>query len=273
MGSIDQQVEVFTLATAAIDTQSPSFSSYNRTSDHTGAQAYRAGTITNIGDHVNQIRLTTPRLNDRIVERMRSHDHTTYKHMGRVAAIATYIAQDMHLPDYVQDDLARAGLAHDAGKLAIPGEVLRSPHKWTEPERAMIMGSHAADGYQLLRRLNMQAKGKVFSDRVLDLTLNHHEPEAYNGVAEKATPRNVKPRILLPLFVAADQFEALNGDRLYNNDLTFEERREKFYDQFTQGRKNRVALYYADLLYDGLQSGVPTDRELRNSIPFHLLTL
>ena len=133
----------------------------------------------------------------------------TAGHSERVTKLALRIGQVMGLGERQLEDLHRAGLLHDIGKIGIPPVILDKRGKLTE-EQYEIMRSHVAMGHRILEPISAYA-------RVASIVLQHHE--RFDG---KGYPNGLSgEEILLEarIFAVADQFDAITSDRPYRSGM------------------------------------------------------
>ena len=77
-------------------------------------------------------------------------DRYTSGHSKRVAKYAKMIAERMGKTRQEQEEIFRAGLLHDVGKIRIPDEIINKPGRLTEEEFNMIK-IHPVTGYHILK--------------------------------------------------------------------------------------------------------------------------
>ena len=129
----------------------------------------------------------------------------TYRHSDRTCVIATSVAALLGCEDRVLDDVRRAALLHDVGKLAISNRILDKPARLTEDEFTLVR-RHP------LYTSSILARTPGFS-RLAPVAGAHHErldgsgyPHGLDGGA-----LTVPMRIL----AVADVYEALTSPRPY----------------------------------------------------------
>jgi response regulator RpfG family c-di-GMP phosphodiesterase len=65
-------------------------------------------------------------------------DEWTLAHVGRVAGYAVAIAGALGMSRKAADEVGRAALLHDVGRLAIPDDLILKPEALTEADRALV---------------------------------------------------------------------------------------------------------------------------------------
>jgi HD-GYP domain-containing protein (c-di-GMP phosphodiesterase class II) len=136
---------------------------------------------------------------------LRVDDREARAHNLRVARLCVRIGRQLSMSADELRMLARAGLMHDIGKLAIPGDVLSKDSPLDEAEWT-LMRTHPAMSLTLLDR-----EGQ--SSREVLAILYHHERldgSGYPyGLRAEAIP--IEARII----AVADTYDALTSDRPY----------------------------------------------------------
>lgn len=142
-------------------------------------------------------------------EAVDAKDRYTSGHSLRVAQYSKMIATKMGKTPEEQEDIYRAGLLHDVGKIRIPEEIINKPGKLTDEEYNIIK-IHTVTGYHILR-------GISGGDYIATAAKYHHE--RYDG---KGYPNGLKginiPEVARILGVA-DSYDAMSSNRSYRNAL------------------------------------------------------
>ncbi len=139
-------------------------------------------------------------------------DPYTAGHQRRVADLARAIGQEMGVTANRVEGLRIAGIIHDIGKVAIPGEILSKPTRLTEIEYKLIQ-THPQVGYDILDNID-------FSWPIAKMILQHHE--RING---SGYPNQLKgEEILLEarILAVSDVVEAMASHRPYRPALGIE---------------------------------------------------
>ena len=129
----------------------------------------------------------------------------THGHSERVTEYAIIIAKQLGLSEEECEDLHRAGLLHDLGKISIPAEILNKTSDLTAEEMALMEG-HPSEGDRILEPI------RAF-DKIRPFIRHHHERWDGTGYPDglKGQEIHLGARIL----AVADVYDALFSDRPY----------------------------------------------------------
>lgn len=146
-----------------------------------------------------------------LAKALESRDLSTGSHCRRITRIAEQVAIRMGCTFREVQDIRRAALLHDIGKIGIPDQILHKPGPLTEREWA-IMRQHPEIGARILRLVHGL-------NEVAKLVLAHHERYDGSGypygLSGDAIP--LGSRILS----VVDAFGAMITDRVYRPALSF----------------------------------------------------
>jgi putative nucleotidyltransferase with HDIG domain len=146
-----------------------------------------------------------------LVKAIEIRDPYTSGHSMRVSQLAQRIAEELGLNRMAVDQIAKAALLHDIGKIeAIYTEILRKPDALTAEERA-IMESHVTRGVKLLRDLSS------VPEEVVRIVRHHHEREDGKGYPDGLLAHEIP--IGSKIIVLCDAVDAMLSDRPYRNAL------------------------------------------------------
>ena len=133
----------------------------------------------------------------------------TFDHSSRVAEIAVGVAGQLGCSVEVIDDIRRAGLLHDIGKLGVSNLILDKPGKPTDEEFAQIR-RHSDYSFRILSQV------EALQDLAF-IAAGHHERldgKGYHlGIAGDAIP------FVTRILSVADVFEALSAKRPYRDGM------------------------------------------------------
>ena len=142
-------------------------------------------------------------------EAVDAKDRYTSGHSKRVAEYAKMIAKRLGKNLEEQDEIYRAGLLHDVGKIRIPEEIINKPGKLTDEEFNTIK-IHPITGYNILRGI---------SEETSIATAAKHHHERYDG---KGYPNGLKGEEIpetARILGVADSYDAMASNRSYRKAL------------------------------------------------------
>jgi putative nucleotidyltransferase with HDIG domain len=135
--------------------------------------------------------------------------HWTAGHSLRVTEMATSIAAAMGLPVTQMEDIERASLLHDIGKIGIRQSVLDKDGELTADEYALIK-SHPSMGALILAPIQAYAN-------IIPVVEQHHERFDGRGYPHGLSGSQIQ--IGARIIAVADSFDAMVSDRPYRNAL------------------------------------------------------
>ncbi|WP_394121097.1 HD domain-containing phosphohydrolase [Planococcus donghaensis] len=143
-----------------------------------------------------------------------ARDPYTAGHSERVAKYSLWTAQKLGFDAQACEELYKAALLHDIGKIGIPDDILRKPGRLTEEEYAAIK-QHTVIGADILS--NMEPKDAM--EHAIETALSHHERLDGTGYPQGLAGEDI------PLFArivgVADAFDAMTTARSYSKGLSF----------------------------------------------------
>lgn len=147
-----------------------------------------------------------------IAKTVDAKDVRTSKHSQRVSEYSAMIAKEYGFTEAEQDNLRKAALLHDIGKIGIPDSVLNKPSRLTDEEYA-VMKTHVTRGANILKDFTL-------IEHVVEGARYHHE--RYDG---KGYPDGLKGEEI-PLYgriiAVADAFDAMTANRIYRKRQDFD---------------------------------------------------
>ncbi len=142
-------------------------------------------------------------------EAVDAKDRYTSGHSKRVAKYARMIAERMGKSKEEQDEIYRAGLLHDIGKIRVSAEIINKPGKLTDEEYNIIK-IHPVTGYHILRGIS--------DDNYIAMAAKyHHERYDGNGYPNGLVGENI-PEVARIMGVA-DAYDAMASNRSYREAL------------------------------------------------------
>ena len=119
------------------------------------------------------------------------------------------IAEELGYDEKSKEQLRKAALLHDIGKIGIPDRILNKPERLTDEEYA-IMKSHVVKGAEILKSFTL-------IEHVEEGALYHHERydgKGYvHGLKGEEIPLNAR------IIGIADTFDAMTANRIYRKQL------------------------------------------------------
>lgn len=141
-----------------------------------------------------------------LMEALDEHDDFTLVHSMRVAVLLVAFGVSLKMSYGDTELLAKAGLLHDVGKLAMPAAILTKPGP-LDPEEWAVMRSHPVRGHTLLASIPQIPSDVALAAR------NHHEHLDGSGYPSGLSGNGIDD---LSLVVAvADVYSALTDRRPY----------------------------------------------------------
>ncbi len=137
----------------------------------------------------------------------------TYLHSTRVAEIAVGIANQFGCSSGFEQDIRRAGLLHDIGKLGVSNAILDKAGKPTDEEFAQIR-RHAEYSYQILKQV--PAFGEL-----AEVAGGHHERLDGKGYHRGLAGAEIS--FATRILTVADVCEAMTAKRPYREALEWEQ--------------------------------------------------
>ena len=142
-------------------------------------------------------------------EAVDAKDRYTSGHSKRVAEYARMLAKRMSMSEEKQEEIYRAGLLHDIGKIRIPAEIINKAGKLTDEEYDIIK-IHPVTSYNILR-------GIAGNNLIAIAAKYHHERydgRGYpNGLSGDTIP------LVARIIAVADTYDAMTSNRSYRKAL------------------------------------------------------
>jgi putative nucleotidyltransferase with HDIG domain len=151
-------------------------------------------------------------------------DQDTEGHSQRVVSLSVSLAKKLGLKDDDILNVKRGALLHDIGKLGVPDNILQKPGK-LEPDEWKIMQLHPVYGKVILSTI-------PFLGPCVDIAYCHHENWDGSGYPQGLKGEDIP--FFARIFSLADQWDALNSDRVYRKAWPVE--RVKSYIRENSGR-------------------------------------
>lgn len=137
----------------------------------------------------------------------------TAGHSHRVARYARRIGEAMGLSSEELEQLYRAGLLHDIGKIGTPGTILNKEGELLPGEYAELQ-RHPADGAEILARVNSFRP-------LIPIVRHHHEHFDGSGYPDGLAGEEIP--LLARVMAVADAYDAMTSDRPYRAGMAHDE--------------------------------------------------
>jgi putative nucleotidyltransferase with HDIG domain len=142
-----------------------------------------------------------------------ARDLYTDKHMKDIAEYSVEIAQKIGLSDIEIENIKKAALLHDLGKISVPDHILMKPGKLSEEEMEIIK-KHPANGAKIIEPIEPLKHAKDI--------IKYHQ-ECFDGTGYPEGLKGEKIPLGARIIAVADAFGAMTTDRPYRNALSLEE--------------------------------------------------
>jgi putative nucleotidyltransferase with HDIG domain len=141
-----------------------------------------------------------------------ARDLYTDKHMKDIAEYSVEIAQKLKLSDNDTEDIRKAALLHDLGKICIPDHILMKADKLSDDEMDIIR-RHPVAGAKIIESVEPIKYAR-------EIIKHHHE--YYDGTGYPDGLRGHKIPLGARIISVADAFGAMTTDRPYRKALSIE---------------------------------------------------
>jgi putative two-component system response regulator len=150
-------------------------------------------------DHSDNILLSLSRY-------LEAKDIYTKEHSMRVSKLSTDFVSFLGLSQKVSEDVRRAGIIHDIGKIFLSTSLLRKPGILTEEEKEAIK-SHVVLGEEICKPL-------VSMKRILPAIRSHHERWDGKGFPDGLEGEDIP--VIARILAIVDSFDAIVSERCYS---------------------------------------------------------
>ena len=176
-----------------------------------------------------------------IAKTVDAKDSLTSQHSQRVSEYSTRIAKKAGFSEQEQENLRKAALLHDIGKIGIPDSILNKPARLTDREYA-IMKTHVTRGAEILKDFTL-------IDHVVEGARFHHE--RYDGKGYPDGLSGTEIPLYGRIIAIADAFDAMTANRVYRKRQPF----SYVLDELHKGRGTQFDPALLDLFLKLLDEG------------------
>lgn len=143
-------------------------------------------------------------------------------HVQHIRDITVHVLQSTSLGENLKksdiDLIGMAAVTHDAGKIAIPDQILNKPGRLTR-EEFEIMKTHTQKGAELLSHIPQMKTHEAYR-YAYDIALHHHERWDGNGYPDGLKGNEIS--IWAQVVSVADVYDALVSKRCYKTPYGFD---------------------------------------------------
>lgn len=169
-------------------------------------------------------------------------DENTSNHSVRVSEYSVEIAKQLGYSEEEQENLRKAALLHDIGKIGIPDSILNKPDKLTDEEYD-TMKTHVLVGGEILKDFSLVP-------HIQEGAMYHHERydgKGYlKGLAGEDIPEYAR------IIGIADAFDAMTSNRVYRGKLEL----DFVLGEIKRGRGAQFDPVLADIFLKLIEDGV-----------------
>jgi len=166
-----------------------------------------------------------------LVDMIEKRDSYTAGHTRRVAEYAVLIAKQLDLDPSEIENLQKAAMLHDIGKITTPDSILLKPGKFNELEYSLIK-DHISTGYEML-------KGIDTYKNLAEIMILHHE--RYDGQGYPNGLKGDEISLLGHIMIVSDAFDAMTTDRIYK-------RRKEVHEAFSEMLELKEKQFHPDVV-------------------------
>jgi len=170
---------------------------------------YRTNLENKVKEQTDVINSMYVRSIDAMIKALEAKDFYTRGHSQRVTLYSVAIAEELGEKGQELEDLYRASVLHDLGKIGVREAVLNKPGKLTEEEFADII-CHPETAVRILEPI-------PFFRPLLPAILHHHERFDGKGYPSRLVGKNIP--LASRIMTIADTFDAMTSTRAYRKAL------------------------------------------------------
>jgi response regulator RpfG family c-di-GMP phosphodiesterase len=170
---------------------------------------YRVNLEEKVKEQTDVINSMVVRSIDAMIKALEAKDFYTRGHSQRVTLYSLAIGEGLEMTGQEREDLHRASVLHDLGKIGVREAVLNKPGKLTEEEFAEIV-RHPETAVRILEPI-------PFFRPLLPAILHHHERFDGKGYPSRLSGSNIP--LASRIMTIADTFDAMTSTRAYRKAL------------------------------------------------------
>jgi len=148
-------------------------------------------------------------------------DDETSKHVERAKEYAVLLSQELNLDEKFINNMKKASLLHDIGKISVRDSIMLKPGKLTDDEFEE-MKKHTVVGSKTISIvMSVSDLHKEYLFMAMDIALSHHEK--YDGSGYPNGLVGIEIPLSARIFAVADAYDAITSKRPYKEALSHEE--------------------------------------------------
>lgn len=186
-------------------------------------------------DHSENIILT-------LAVAMEARDPYTKGHSTRVSKLSAEFVTYLGMSNKEREEMRKAGILHDIGKICLSESLLRKPGFLTKQEFELVK-KHPVLGEQLCKPL-------VSMRRILPAIRNHHERWDGKGFPDGLKGKDIP--LMARILAIIDSFDAMVSIRPYRDKRSIDEALRTMREEWHQGQWDEELLGYFLEMMDGL---------------------
>jgi putative two-component system response regulator len=152
-------------------------------------------------------------------------DRYTQGHVERVAHLAVELGLQLGLPEEDLENLRKAGMLHDIGKIGVPDSILNKEGPLTQDE-FLIVRKHPVVGAQICEKLKSM-RGAI------PIIRHHHERMDGSGYPDHLAGTDI-PHLARVMSIA-DIYDALTSTRAYRKSMTQNQALDLMWEEANKG--------------------------------------
>jgi putative two-component system response regulator len=170
---------------------------------------YRMNLEVKVKEQTDVINSNYVRFIDSLIRTLEAKDSYTRGHSQRVTRWSVAIAEELGMGGQELEDLYRASVLHDLGKIGVKEAVLNKPGRLTEEEFAEVVG-HPEKAVEILEPID-------FYKPIFPAIRHHHERFDGKGYPSRLAGKNIP--LASRIMSIADTFDAMTSTRAYRKAL------------------------------------------------------
>jgi len=170
---------------------------------------YRTNLEAKVKEQTDVINSNYVRFIDSLIRTLEAKDSYTRGHSRRVTRYSVAIAEELGMAGQELEDLRRASVLHDLGKIGVKEAILNKPGRLTKEEFSEVVG-HPEKAVEILEPID-------YYKPLFPAILHHHERFDGKGYPSRLAGRDIP--VASRIMTIADTFDAMTSTRAYRKAL------------------------------------------------------